>query len=258
LKADFFVPCGGRPQSVNIDNVAHLFEKDGITPRFKNIVEGANLFITDAARNYLQDRGVPLFKDASTNKGGVTSSSLEVLAGLAMEDNQFQEHMCVREDGTVPEFYKEYVNEIINIVETNARKEFEYIWQIAYADSQNKNGDRMRSTDCTDRLSGAMNDLNDTVSASDLYDNVPLRKLVLSSHIPSCLIKEVGLDTIMERVPDNYLRAIFSMGIASKFIYQYGEVDSPYFFYKFMEEVQREANQHAGGVAQKGYQDKVE
>ena len=72
------------------------------------------------------------------------------------------------------------------------------------------------------------------------------------------MIKEVGLDTIMERVPDNYLRAIFSMGIASKFIYQYGEVDSPYFFYKFMEEVQREANQHAGGVAQKGYQDKVE
>jgi len=257
LKADFFVPCGGRPQSVNIDNVAHLFEKDGVTPRFKNIVEGANLFITDAARNYLQDRGVPLFKDASTNKGGVTSSSLEVLAGLAMEDNQFQEHMCVRDDGTVPEFYKEYVNEII-IVETNARKEFEYIWQIAYADSQKNNGDRMRSTDCTDRLSGAMNDLNDTVSASDLYDNVPLRKLVLSSHIPSCLIKEVGLDTIMERVPDNYLRAIFSMGIASKFIYQYGEVDSPYFFYKFMEEVQREANQHAGGVAQKGYQDKVE
>jgi glutamate dehydrogenase len=243
LKADFFVPCGGRPQSVNIDNVSQLFEADDITPRFKNIVEGANLFITDAARNYLQDRGVPLFKDASTNKGGVTSSSLEVLAGLAMDDIQFQEHMCVREDGSIPDFYGQYVNEIIEIVENNARKEFEYIWDIAYADNH-KGGDRRRSTDCTDALSGAMNDLNDTVSASNLYDNVPLRKFVLASHIPSCLVNEVGMDNIIKRVPDNYLRAIFSMGIASKFIYQYGEVDSPYFFYKFMEEMQHDADSY--------------
>jgi glutamate dehydrogenase len=239
LKADFFVPCGGRPQSVNIDNVSQLFEADGVTPRFKNIVEGANLFITDAARNYLQDRGVPLFKDASTNKGGVTSSSLEVLAGLAMDDHEFQEHMCVRDDGSIPGFYSQYVDEIINIVEANARKEFEYIWDIAYAGDQK--GDRKRSTDCTDALSGAMNDLNDTVSASNLYDNVPLRNLVLSSHIPECLVNKVGMETIIERVPENYLRAIFSMGIASKFIYQYGEVDSPYFFYKFMEEMQNYA-----------------
>ena len=31
-------------------------------------MEGANLFVTDAARATLQDRGVALFKDASTNK----------------------------------------------------------------------------------------------------------------------------------------------------------------------------------------------
>ena len=32
------------------------------------VVEGANLFVTDAARATLQDKGVALFKDASTNK----------------------------------------------------------------------------------------------------------------------------------------------------------------------------------------------
>jgi glutamate dehydrogenase len=37
----------------------------------------------------LEDAGILLFKDASTNKGGVTSSSLEVLAGLAMDDIEF-------------------------------------------------------------------------------------------------------------------------------------------------------------------------
>jgi len=83
-----------------------------------------------------------------------------------------------------------------------------------------------------------MNDLNDTVGSTDLYDNIALRKKVLSSHIPKCLIDKVGLDTIIERVPENYLRAIFSMNIAAQFIYQYGDVDSPYYFYKFMAELE--------------------
>lgn len=43
--ADLFVPCGGRPESVNTQNVDRMFHKDG-RPRFKYIVEGANLFIT--------------------------------------------------------------------------------------------------------------------------------------------------------------------------------------------------------------------
>lgn len=235
IKADFFVPCGGRPQSVTIDNVHKLFEKDGVTPRYKNIVEGANLFITDAARVYLQDKGVPLFKDASTNKGGVTSSSLEVLAGLSMDEETFSEHMCVREDGSVPDFYQQYASEIVEIVERNAKNEFEYIWSRSYEGPADK---RIRSTDCTNQLSEAMNDLNDTVGSTDLYDNIALRKKVLSSHIPKCLIDKVGLDTIIERVPENYLRAIFSMNIAAQFIYQYGDVDSPYYFYKFMAELE--------------------
>ena len=88
IKADFFVPCGGRPGSVNNDNVHMLFDAQG-SPRFPHVVEGANLFVTEGARDVLQDSGVTLFKDASTNKGGVTSSSLEVLAGLAMNENEF-------------------------------------------------------------------------------------------------------------------------------------------------------------------------
>lgn len=47
VTADIFVPCGGRPESVHIGNVDCLF-KDGV-PRFKAIVEGANLFFTQEA-----------------------------------------------------------------------------------------------------------------------------------------------------------------------------------------------------------------
>jgi glutamate dehydrogenase len=68
-----------------------MYKKDG-TPRFKYIVEGANLFISDGARflkyfrQKIEDSGIILFKDASTNKGGVTSSSFEVQAALSMQD----------------------------------------------------------------------------------------------------------------------------------------------------------------------------
>ena len=42
------------------------------------VVEGANLFFSDCARAALADAGIHVFRDASTNKGGVTSSLLEV------------------------------------------------------------------------------------------------------------------------------------------------------------------------------------
>lgn len=37
--------------------------------RFKYIVEGVNLFITEGARQILEDAGVILFKDSSAYKG---------------------------------------------------------------------------------------------------------------------------------------------------------------------------------------------
>lgn len=91
-------------------------------------MEGANLFITEPARLILEDAGVILFKDASTNKGGVTSSSLEVLAGLAMDDDTFKKNMTGNTQEEMPDFYKRYVEEIIQKVESNAKAEFEFIW----------------------------------------------------------------------------------------------------------------------------------
>jgi glutamate dehydrogenase len=47
--ADIFVPCGGRPESVNIANVKALM-RDGL-PKFKAIIEGPNFF----AENFSSD-----------------------------------------------------------------------------------------------------------------------------------------------------------------------------------------------------------
>jgi glutamate dehydrogenase len=76
VKYDLMVPCGGRPEAIDLGNVGYLI-KNG-TSTIPYIVEGANLFITQDAKLRLENAGAILFKDASANKGGVTSSSMEV------------------------------------------------------------------------------------------------------------------------------------------------------------------------------------
>jgi hypothetical protein len=56
------------PEAVNVSNMAALIDADG-KPHFKYIVEGANLFVTQQARMFLEKRKVILFKDSSANKG---------------------------------------------------------------------------------------------------------------------------------------------------------------------------------------------
>jgi hypothetical protein len=55
---------------------------------------------------------VVLFRDASANKGGVTSSSLEVLSGMALDDAQFIDLMTSAGKDGLPEFYQQYARSI--------------------------------------------------------------------------------------------------------------------------------------------------
>jgi glutamate dehydrogenase len=219
---DVFVPCGGRPESIDLSTVGKLIE-DGkcIVPY---IIEGANLFITQDAKLRLEKAGCVLFKDASANKGGVTSSSLEVLASLSFNDPEFVEHMCIREDGTVPAFYSEYVKEVQEIIKQNARLEFEAIWR------EHEQTGVLRSV-LSDRLSVAITKLDEELQQTELWDNVALRRSVLSDALPHLLLDKIGLETILERVPENYLRAIFGSHLASRFVYQYGNQPSQFSFF---------------------------
>ncbi|MCI0494226.1 NAD-glutamate dehydrogenase, partial [candidate division KSB1 bacterium] len=201
LKADLFVPCGGRPNSITIQNWKQLLDENGV-PRFKYIVEGANLFLTQQARLALEAKGVVIFKDASANKGGVTSSSLEVLASLALTDAEYEKHLCVF-DGKVPEFRNQYVNDVVNTVRENARLEFEVLW------NENKKSKTPLSI-LTDQLSDRINKVTDSIHDSDLWKDVTLFKAVIEKHCPPSLVKLVGIENILRRVPKNYLQAIVS------------------------------------------------
>lgn len=57
------------PEAVNVSNVGALVDHEG-KPHFKYIVEGANLFLTQQARLFLEKRKVVLYKDSSANKVG--------------------------------------------------------------------------------------------------------------------------------------------------------------------------------------------
>lgn len=226
--AVLFVPCGGRPSSVHINNVDKLFDDKG-KPRFKYVVEGANLFLTQEARIALEKQGVIIYKDASANKGGVTSSSMEVLAALSLNDEEFAKHAVVRGE-QVPEFYRNYIPEVHRRIEDNARLEFDVIWR------EHQRTGKFRS-DISDELSNKINELNDRIQESTLWDNQTLRRNVLTDYCPKVLLNLLGLDTILKRVPQNYLRAIFGAQLASRYVYEYGLDANEVAFFEFIHKI---------------------
>lgn len=227
FRADIFVPCGGRPSSVNINNWTKYLNEKG-EPRFKVIVEGANLFFTQQARLRLEEKGVIIYKDASANKGGVTSSSLEVLASLALTDDEYDSLMRVK-NGKVPAFRQKYVEGILEIIRENARLEFEVIWR------ENKEKGIPRPV-LSDLVSEKINQIKDAVYVSELHEDTALFRKVTECCTPAVLIREVGFDRILDRVPDAYLKAVFASHLASRYVYTRGLDANEITFYEFLKE----------------------
>lgn len=223
--ADLFVPCGGRPAAININNWKELLNDEG-KPKFRFIIEGANLFITEEARLRLEEQGIIVIKDASTNKGGVTSSSFEVYAALAMSDQEFNTHM-VGKEGKMPDFRKSYIQEILNRVKDNARSELNVLWQEHEAGNT-------PFTHLTNVLSNKINEITDSIVNSELVTNKRLKERIIEEYTPECLVELTGLKNILKRVPDNYLNAIVATRLATGFIYKHGLQANEVDFYHYI------------------------
>lgn len=236
---DLYVPCGGRPGAIDTNNVNSLINQTtgkSIVPYF---VEGANLFITQSAKVILEKAGCILFKDASTNKGGVTSSSLEVLASLSFDDETFLKDMCVDKDtGAVPQFYQDYVKEVQAKIVKNAENEFGALWKL-----REETG--LTFTELSDKLSLAINKLADELASSnELWnDDKVFRNAVLFDALPPLLIKAIGIEDIITRVPDAYLKAIFATHLASQFVYSRGIDSNPARFLEFISQLRKRYTQ---------------
>ncbi len=231
--ADLFVPCGGRPRSINIGNWRELLGQDG-RPRFKAIIEGANLFVTQEARLRLEESGIIVIKDASANKGGVISSSLEVLASLALTDDEYEALMCAR-NGAEPGFRRRYIEEIIDRIRQLARLEYEALKR----DSQETGTPR---SSVSDLLSRKINLLADAIRKSDLSGEEALVRAVFNDYCPRVLCETVGLDRILQRLPANYVRAIVASRIASSYLYRVGLRSNEIDLLKFVSELRTRVN----------------
>jgi glutamate dehydrogenase len=227
-RADLFVPCGGRPATINAANVGGLLAQ-GLP--WKMVVEGANLFITDPARRKFEEAGMHLFRDSTANKGGVTSSSLEVLASLSMLPEDHDRLLTAASDSAdLPDFYMKYVESIIIQIEKNCCCEFKVIWDAC----QSNKGEPMHKIDASKKLSAEINSLQDVIAADVLEDE--LLREVLKHALPDLIVKHNGLDTLMKRLPEAYIKATCANYLASKYVYEHGIVSPNSFnFHKFME-----------------------
>jgi glutamate dehydrogenase len=104
-----------------------------------------------------------------------------------------------------------YVKDIQQKICENAAAE--YAWyvkferaDIAYMTSITKEHHRAKGTksrtSISDQLSSSLNELQNELEVSDLYDNLKSRKYVLNRAIPKTLVEKIGLDTLMQRLPE--------------------------------------------------------
>ena len=194
--ADVFIPAGGRPSTIDVPNVPDYFP--GNRPSFRAIVEGANSFITPAAREEIQKRGVLIIKDASANKCGVITSSYEILAGLMLSEEEFKE------------VKPELVREVKEILRSRARREAD--WLYAHFHSEG-----MPLTRLTDRLSREINNANDRIFAYLGQHPEMVTDRLLESHLPP-LFSDRFADR-PARLPAEYRRAIASVELACRMVY---------------------------------------
>lgn len=205
VKADLFIPGGGRPETIDIENWQNFFAEDG-TASARAIVEGANSFITPAARVELQKKGVIIMRDASANKCGVISSSYEIIANLAMSDAEFIENK------------KEYVGDVLNILERRAEDEARLIFK-RYQEAEG----RKLYTEISDNISREINRQYDALFTffkenPNAYKE-PLFQQAIYSHLPDFLSENEIYHERIEQLPKKYLYAILAVEIASSMVY---------------------------------------
>lgn len=209
--ADVFIPCGGRPATLNINNYTDYLDLQN-NPTSKAIVEGANLYLTSKARKELEKLGVLIIKDSSANKGGVTASSYEVLCGLALSDEE------------MVEYHSSIVEETLKILELRSYEEAQLLLK-----THKEHGTPL--TEISDKISQKINlytyqllDYLETVTLS----NSPKDPLIhcFLSYCPKFL-QEKFRDRLIEEVPDVHKKAIISCFLASRVVYRMGLSWSP-------------------------------
>ncbi len=206
VEADLFIPAGGRPETIDASNCHKYLAADG-RPSAPLIVEGANSFITPAARIELQQRGVLILRDSSANKCGVISSSYEIIGNLLLNEKEFLANKAA------------YVADVLEILEIRAADEAHLIFQRHRAA-----GGNLPCTEISAAISQEINKnyarLFNFFQAEPHLCREPQFRRVILSHLPRILHEEPKYRRRLNRLPEKYLYAILASEIASSLVYR--------------------------------------
>jgi glutamate dehydrogenase len=205
VKADLFIPAGGRPETIDAQNW-QLFLDDKGAPSSGVIIEGANSYITPEARIQLQKNGVVLMRDASANKCGVISSSYEIIANLLLSEHEFMEQK------------ERYAEDVLAILEKRAVDEARLIIRRA-----KESGGTLLYSEISETISQNINSyytrLFEFFSARpELCLQAPYRQAILS-HLPRILQESATYRQRIKKLPQKYLCAILAAEIGSSLVY---------------------------------------
>jgi glutamate dehydrogenase len=208
VKADVFVPAGGRPSTIHAGNWQQFLDSETGAPSSPLIVEGANIFLTPEARSGLFETGnVLIVKDSSANKCGVITSSYEICASMLVNESEFLE------------IKEELVQDVLLRLRELARMEAELLFR-EYSHYHGALPDvSSRISEAINRAKSAIADsLADMERGDSTYQElIPL----FHEHLPRKLC-EVAAHRIDERIPLDYLRNAFASCLASKLLYREG------------------------------------
>jgi glutamate dehydrogenase len=206
VEADLFIPAGGRPETIDEANWARFKGASG-APSAKVIVEGANSFITPAARKRLQEAGVLLLRDASANKCGVISSSYEIIANLLFRDEEFLAEKAA------------YVKDVLEILERRAADEANLIVR-----RHREEGGKRSFTEISNAVSVEINarkaELFAFFEANPHLWSRPQYRTALLAHLPRLVRERPDLAARIERLPSKYRSAILAAEIGTAMVYR--------------------------------------
>ena len=208
VSTDLFLPCGGRPETIDKNNWQRLLDPGG-KPTLKVITEGANSFITPEARAEIQKKGVIVIRDASANKCGVISSSYEIIANLLMTTKEFLTHK------------KAYVQDVLDILEKRAEEEAALIFR-----KHHENNGKLLYTDISNAISVEINEhyarLFLLFQAHPEWSDHPLFREVFWAHLPALIRESPKFRARVKGLPPKIKDAILSSEIASHIVYHGG------------------------------------
>jgi len=212
VPADLFIPAGGRPETVDSNNCSRFFGDDG-RPNTRVIVEGANSFITPAARVALQKGGIVILRDAAANKCGVISSSYEIIANLMLSEKEFLSHK------------QRYVADVIEILNRRAEDEARLIFK-----RHRKHAGAMLYTEISDAISREINThytrLFDYFQKNPQLCRQPLYRKAILNHLPRMLRRESRFRSRIDGLPEKIKYAILASEVASSLVYRNSEEET--------------------------------